>query len=75
MYNEKERKFIEDTIRNFTFSEEYSCSSKSVKEVYKSLGYSEDAVNSMRPKIFTETVWGKGKTTILGLKPLDQCAL
>ena len=75
MYNEKERKFIEDTIRNFTFSEEYSCSSKSVKEVYKTLGYSEDAVNSMRPKIFTETVWGKGKTTILGLKPLDQCAL
>jgi len=70
MYNDKERKFIEDTLKAFTFSEEYSSSSKTVRDIYKSLGYSEDTVNSMRPKIFTEASWGKGKTIVNYMKPL-----
>jgi len=70
MYNDKERKFIEDTRKVFTFSEEYSCSSKTIKEVYKNMGYTDGAVDNMRPKIFNDEVWGKGVTTIHGIKPL-----
>jgi hypothetical protein len=70
MYNDKERKFIEDTLKVFTFSEEYSSPSKTVRDIYKSLGHSEDTVNSMRPKIFTEASWGKGKTIVNYMKPL-----
>jgi len=71
MYNEKERKFIEDTRKAFIFSEEYTTPSKNVKEIYKNLGYSEDTVNNMRPKIFNDSVWEKGKTTVFGFKPLQ----
>lgn len=70
MYNEKERKFIEDTCKFFTFSEEYSSSSKTIKEVYKTMGYTDGAVDTMRPKIFNDEVWGKGVTTIQGMKVL-----
>lgn len=75
MYNEKERKFIEDTCKAFIFSEDYSTTSKCVKEIYKNLGYSEDTVNNMRHKIFTETMWGKGKTVVIGIKPLDKLTI
>jgi len=70
MYNVKEREFIEKTMKIFTFSEEYSSSSKSVREIYKNLGYSEDTVNNIRPKVFTESAWGKGKTVVNYMKPL-----
>jgi hypothetical protein len=70
MYNDKERKFIEDTRKIFTFSEEYNSSSKTVKEIYKTIGYNEGVVDSMRPKIFNDNFWGKGVTSIQGMKPL-----
>jgi hypothetical protein len=70
MYNDKERKFIEDTRKAFIFSESYSTPSKIVKDIYKDLGYSEDTVNTMRPKIFNVNVWEKGKTTVVGMKKL-----
>jgi len=74
MYNDKERKFIEDTCKAFTFSEEYSSSSKTIKEIYKALGYTEGAVDTMRPKIFNDEFWGKGVTSIHGMKPLAPCS-
>jgi hypothetical protein len=70
MYNEKERVFITDTLKSFTFSEDYSMSTKHIKEIYKTLGYSEDAVNKMRQRIFNDSAWEKGKTVVIGIKPL-----
>lgn len=63
-YTERERKFVLDTCTTFEFSEEYSISSKQVKELYKELGYGEEAVNSMRSRIFVEDVWEKGKKEV-----------
>lgn len=70
MYNDKERKFIEDTLKAFTFSEEYTSPSKIVKEIYKNLGYSSDQVDNMRPRVFQDNVWGKGMKDVLYIKPL-----
>ena len=64
MYNDKERKFVEDTLDNFNFSEEYTIPTKQIKEVYKSLGYTEDTVNALRPRVFLEDVWEKGKKEV-----------
>ena len=70
MYNEREKTFIMDTLKGFTFSEEFSISTKNVKDIYKTLGYSEDSVNKLRIRVFSETAWGKGKTTVMGMKSL-----
>jgi hypothetical protein len=64
MYNEKERKFVEDTLDNFDFSEDYAIGTKQIKEIYKGLGYSEDVVNALRPRVFLEDVWEKGKKEV-----------
>lgn len=64
MYNEKERKFVEDTLDNFDFSEDYTIGTKQIKEIYKGLGYSEDVVNALRPRVFLEDVWEKGKKEV-----------
>ncbi len=63
-YTEKERKFVLDTHSIFEISEEYSIPSKQVKELYKELGYGEEAINSMRSRIFVEDVWEKGKKEV-----------
>jgi len=64
LYNDKERKFIMDTLTKFEFSEEYSVPTKTVKETYKELGYSEDVVNAMRPRVFLDDVWEKGAKNV-----------
>lgn len=69
MYNDKERKFLEDTLKAFTFSEDFTSPSKTVKEIYKGLGYSGDQVDSMRPRVFQDNVWGKGMKDVLYIKP------
>ena len=63
-FSDKERKFIEDTLSKFEFSEDYSISTKQIKEIYKELGYSEDTVNALRPRIFIDGVWEKGKKEV-----------
>jgi len=72
MYNDKERKFLEDTLKAFTFSEDFTTPSKAVKEVYKGLGYSSDQVDNMRPRVFNDNVWAKGTKDVLYIKPLTQ---
>ena len=74
MYNDKERKFLEDTLKAFTFSEEYTSPSKIVKEIYKGLGYSSDQVDNMRPRVFQDNVWGKGMKDVLYIKPSNTSA-
>ena len=64
MCTEKERKFLEDTCKHFDFHEDYKVSTKDAKEVYKKLGYSEDALTTMRTRLFQEDVWERGKKEI-----------
>ena len=71
LYNDKERKFLMDTLKYFEFSEDYTSSAKSIKEVYKELGYNEDTVTSMRPRIFLDEVWEKGKKEVKYIKKID----
>lgn len=70
MYNAKEREFLEHTMKLFKFSEDYTISAKVVKDAYKTLGYSEDTVNSMRPRVFNDSVWEKGKKDVKYLQLL-----
>jgi len=71
LYNEKERKFLELTLKHFKFSEDYSSPAKTVKEIYKELGYSEDAVTAMRPRIFVDDVWEKGKKEVKYIQKIE----
>ena len=64
LYNERERKFLRDSLRLFTFSQDSSCSTKTIKDVYKSIGYSNDFVDTMRSLVFLEGIWEKGKKEV-----------
>jgi len=67
-YNEKEQKFIRDTLNGFECGEDFMSPTKAVKEVYKKLGYSEDSLNSFRSAVFSESAWEKGKKDVKGLR-------
>lgn len=68
LYSDKERKFMLDTLRIFEFNEDYKISTKDLKDLYKQNGYAEDVVTAMRPRIFTEDAWDKGKKEVKYLR-------
>jgi len=69
MYTEKERKFLSDVVEAFEFDDEYRMSTIEAKDIFKKLGYNEDRLSELRPKIFHEDVWPKGKKEIKYLRP------
>ena len=68
LYNERERKFLRDSLKTFEFSQDYSCSTKIIKDTYKSMGYTNDFVDSMRSNVFSESAWEKGKKEVKYMK-------
>lgn len=64
LFTEKERKFIQDTLERFEFNEEYKMQTKDAKDIYKSLGYSDEALTTMRTRVFQDDVWERGKKEI-----------
>ena len=71
LYNDKEQKFLRDTMKLFKISEEYSTPSKAVRDIYKENGYSDHAIDSLRYRIFTDDAWEKGKNIVKYLKKID----
>jgi len=71
MYNDKERKFLMDTLKIFKFSEDYSINSKAVKDIYKEHGYSDHTIDNIRYRIFTDDAWEKGKTVVKYMKKIE----
>jgi len=69
MYNEKERKFLSDILEAFEFDDEYRMTTMEAKDIFKKLGYNEDRLAELRPKVFHEDVWPKGKKEIKYLRP------
>jgi len=68
-YNEKEQKFIRDTLSGFECGEDYTSPTKDIKKAYKEkLGYSEDSLNTFRSAVFSESAWEKGKKDVKGLR-------
>jgi hypothetical protein len=68
-YNEKEQKFIRDTMGMFECGEDYTAPTKDVKKAYKDkFGYSDDVLNSFRSAVFSESAWEKGKKDVKGLR-------
>ncbi len=63
-YSDKQRKFIQDFLKAFEYSEEYCISKKDMKEVLKPSGYSEDTVTKYAEQVLQEDVWGKGKKDV-----------
>jgi hypothetical protein len=61
LYNEKERKFIQDILKHFTFHEDHKMQTKEAKTVFLDLGYTEDALIALRARVFQDDVWERGK--------------
>jgi hypothetical protein len=68
LFTEKERKFIHDTIENFEFNEDFKVQTKEAKDMYKSLGYSDESLTTMRTRVFQDDVWERGKKEIKYLR-------
>lgn len=64
LFTEKERKFIQQTLEYFEFNEDYKVQTKDAKEIYKMLGYSDEALNTMRTRVLQDDVWERGKKEI-----------
>jgi len=68
MYNDKERKFLQTLLEQFTCDEEASCTKKELKDTMKPFGYSDEAVNKYCEKFFLESAWEKGKKSFKCLR-------
>jgi hypothetical protein len=68
MYNDKERKFLQILLDQFTCEEEASCTKKELKDVMKPMGYSDELVNKYCERFFLENVWEKGKKSFKCLR-------
>jgi hypothetical protein len=64
LYNERERRFVKDCMELFMFDTTSAAKSVDVKTALIKKNWSEDAINTMRERVFVEDVWGKGKKEV-----------
>ena len=64
LYNERERRFVKDCMELFMFDTTSAAKSVDVKTGLIKKNWSEDAINTMRERVFVEDVWGKGKKEV-----------
>ncbi len=64
MYSERERKFVMDLLDHFEFGEDYKSTTIAVKDVLTPLKYTDDAISSLRERVFQDDVWAKGKKEV-----------
>jgi hypothetical protein len=72
LHGEKDRKFLQDTLKHFDIHEDLKTSAKDVRDVYKELGYSEDFISAARTRLFQGDVWPSGKKEVKYLKPKER---
>jgi hypothetical protein len=68
LHGEKDRKFLQDTLKHFDIHEDLKTPTKDIKEAYKSLGYSDDFISGARTRLFQGDVWPSGKKDVKYLK-------
>lgn len=64
LYNERERKFVEELCNLYSFDTTSKLSKKDLKESMKVHGYSEDTVTKLCEKVLTDEAWDKGKKEV-----------
>ena len=72
LHSEKDRKFLQDTLKHFDIHEDFKTATKDIKEAYKSLGYSDDFISGARTRLFQGDVWPSGKKDVKYLKPKER---
>ena len=72
LHSEKDRKFLQDTLKHFDIHEDLKTPTKEVRDAYKSLGYSEDFITGARTRLFQGDVWPSGKKDVKYLKPRER---
>lgn len=68
LQNENQRQFIQDMLRLCEFDEDATIVKKDLKELFKGLGLSEDAVGKRLEEILLEEVWNKGKPAVKAIR-------
>ncbi len=71
-HSEKDRKFLQDTLKHFDIHEDLKTSTKEVRDIYKVLGYSDDFLSAARVRLFQGDVWPSGKKDVKYLKPKER---
>lgn len=68
LHVEKDRKFLQDTLKHFDIHEDLKTATKDIKDAYKLLGYSDDYISGARTRLFQGDVWPSGKKDVKYLK-------
>lgn len=72
LHGEKDRKFLQDTLKHFDIHEDFKTPTKDVRDAYKALGYSEDFISAARARLFQGDVWPSGKKDVKYLRPKER---
>lgn len=72
LHSEEDRKFLHDTLKHFDIHEDLKTPTKDVRDVYKSLGYSEGFITGARTRLFQSDVWPTNKKDVRYLKPKER---
>ena len=72
LHSEKNRKFLQDTLKHFDIHEDFKTASKDIRDVYAKLGYSEEFIKGVRTRLFQGDVWPSGKKDVKYLKPKER---